>query len=92
MGKNDIVTNMSAKTGLTKIDCEKAIDALAETITESLVGGEKVLIKGFMSIEVNERGERKGRNPKTGDVTTYPATKSVKCRIAQAIKDAVNEK
>jgi DNA-binding protein HU-beta len=92
MGRNDIITSMSEKTGLTKVDCEKAIDAFAESITESLADGDKVLLKGFMSFEVIERAARRGRNPKTGEVSTFPATKSVKCKVSQAIKDAVNEK
>ncbi len=92
MGKNEIIEEMSQETGMTKADCEKAIDSFAGIFKKSLADGEKILIKGFMSAEVVERPERKGRNPKTGEVSTFPATKSVKCKISQAIKDAVNEK
>lgn len=92
MGKSEIIDEMSQETGMTKVDCEKAIDAFAAIFKKSLVAGDKILIKGFMSAEVVERQERKGRNPNTGEVTTFPAMKSVKCKISQAIKDAVNEK
>lgn len=92
MGRNEIVTNISQKTGISKVDCEKVIDAFSESVTECLVSGDKVILKGFMSMEVTERPERSGRNPKTGQVTTFPAVKSVKCKVAKAIKDAVNEK
>lgn len=92
MGRNEVITSMSEKTGFTKVDCEKMLDAMSETVTESLVNGDKVLLKGFMSFEVLERAERKGRNPKTGEVSTFPASKSVKCKVSQAIKDAVNAK
>lgn len=92
MGKSEIIDEMSQETGMTKVDCEKALDAFAVIFKKSLVAGDKILIKGFMSAEVVERQERKGRNPNTGEVTTFPAMKSVKCKISQAIKDAVNEK
>lgn len=92
MGRSELVTNISQKTGLSKVDCERVIDAFAESVTESLVNGSKVILKGFMSMEITERPERSGRNPKTGEITTFPAVKSVKCKVAKAIKDAVNNK
>lgn len=92
MGKNEIISEMSLETGMSKIDCEKMIDSFAGIIKRALVDGEKVLIKGFIGFEVSERPERKGRNPKTGEVTVFPETKSIKCKISQSIKDAVNEK
>lgn len=92
MGRSELVTNISQKTGLSKVDCERVIDAFAESVTESLVNSNKVILKGFMSMEITERPERSGRNPKTGEITTFPAVKSVKCKVAKAIKDAVNNK
>lgn len=91
MGRNELITNISQKTGITKVDCEKMLDAFAETIKDSLVDGKKIIIKEFMSMEVTERAERSGRNPKTGEIDIFPAVKTVKCKIAKAIKDAVNE-
>jgi len=92
MGRNELITNISQKTGITKVDCEKMLDAFTDTVKDSLVNGDKIIIKGFMSMEVTERAERSGRNPKTGKVDIFPAVKTVKCKIAKAIKDAVNEK
>ena len=92
MGRNELITNISQKTGITKVDCEKMLDAFTDTVKDSLVNGDKIIIKGFMSMEVTERAERSGRNPKPGKVDIFPAVKTVKCKIAKAIKDAVNEK
>lgn len=92
MGKSELLTSISEKCGMTKVDCEKVIDAFAESVTEFLMDGEKIMLKGFMSFEVSERKERRGRNPKTGEVDTFPSTKSIQCKISQAIKDAVNER
>lgn len=92
MTKNDVINNISSKTGLTKKDCEAVIDAFSNEVKDCLVNGNKLIIKGFIGFEVNERAKRIGRNPKTGSIDTFPATKSVKCKISRAIKDAVNGK
>lgn len=92
MGKGELITNISKNTGVSKTACEAVIDEFAEEITKSLIAGDKVLLKGFMSIEIAQRPEREGRNPQTGKVVTFPAVKSIKCKFSKAIRDAVNEK
>ena len=92
MGRNELITNISNKTGVAKASCEEVIDVLAEEIKEALIKGDKIMLKGFMSFEINERPEREGRNPKTGKIVTFPAVKTIKCKMSKAIKDAVNEK
>lgn len=92
MTKSDIINNISNKTGLTKKDCESVIDAFSDEVKNCLVNGDKLIIKGFIGFEVSEHGERVGRNPKTGNVETFPPSKSVRCKISKAIKDAVNGK
>lgn len=92
MTKSELITNIASKTGLEKTSCEAVIDTFAEEIQNCLVNGDKIILKGFMSFEVSERPERDARNPKTGEVTTFPAVKSIKCRVCKAIKDAVNAK
>ena len=92
MGKNELVMNISQRTGLAKEPCEAVIDAFAEEIKDALVNGEKVMIRGFMSFDVGTRREHDARNPKTGEMELCPAVKTVKCKVGQAIKDAVNGK
>jgi DNA-binding protein HU-beta len=92
MGGNKLMTNISQKTGYSKEVCESVINTFAEEIKESLINGEKIIIKGFMSFEINERPERNGRNPKTGEVVSFPPVKTIKCKISKAIKEAINEK
>lgn len=92
MTKSDIINKISGRSGLTKTVCESVIDIFADEVKKCLVDGDKLIIKGFIGFEVSERPEREGRNPKTGEVITFPAVKSVKCKISKAIKDAVNGK
>ena len=52
MTKNDIIKNLSARTGLDSKKCERVLDALADEIKASLVKGDKVTLKNFMTIYI----------------------------------------
>ncbi|WP_439648882.1 HU family DNA-binding protein [Leptolyngbya ohadii] len=47
---------------------------LTESIMEVIAGGEKVTLVGFGTFEARQRQEREGRNPKTGESMTIPAS------------------
>lgn len=90
MGKSEVISEISKRLKLPKVECEKVIDTFAEVITEALSNGDKVMIKGFLSFEISERKEREGYNPITGDTQTFEKVKTVKCKVGKPIKDAVN--
>lgn len=90
MNKTDIVSAIAAKSGLTKKDAEKFLVAFEETVTESLAERKKVQLVGFLTMDVVDRPEREGRNPKTGDPMTIPASKSARFKAGKKLKDAVN--
>lgn len=90
MGKSEIIANIASDTGLSKAECERVVDSFAKYLTEALKTDGKVMIKNFMSAEVSERKERSGRNPKTGNVETFASVKTVKCKMSQGIRDAIN--
>ena len=56
--KQDLIAEVAAKTGLTKKDSEKAVNAFGEVVTEFLAKGEKVQLIGFGNFEVRERAAR----------------------------------
>lgn len=90
MNKVELVTAIAEKSELTKVDTEKALKAFIDTVTEELKNGGKVQLVGFGSFEVSERAERMGRNPKTGETITIPASKSPRFKAGKALKDAIN--
>ena len=89
MNKTELIAAVAAKTGLTKKDAEKVVNATIDSITESLVKGDKVNVSGFGIFEVKTRGERVGRNPRTKETIQIPATKLPAFKAAKALKDAV---
>ena len=90
MNRTELISAMSEKSELTKVDTEKALKAFIDTVTEELNNGGKVQLVGFGTFEVTERAERNGRNPKTGEAITIPASKSPKFKAGKALKDIVN--
>jgi DNA-binding protein HU-beta len=73
MTKSNLIDRVSEATQVTKKDAELVVDAVLNSITEALVKGEKVDLRGFGSFQVSEKMERQGRNPRTGETMTIPA-------------------
>jgi len=73
MTKNNLIDNVTEATQGTRKDTERVIDAILTSITEALVKGEKVDLRGFGGFHVTGKKERQGRNPKTGEPLTIAA-------------------
>ncbi len=91
MNKAELVAAVAEKTGLSKKDSEKAVNAAFDTITEALAAGDKVQLVGFGAFEVKERGERIGRNPQTKEEIKIPASRVASFKVGKALKDAVSK-
>jgi DNA-binding protein HU-beta len=89
MNKAELISEIAAKSGLSKKDSEKALAATIDSVTEALKSGDKVQLVGFGIFEVRERAARTGRNPKTKEVINIPATKTPQFKAGKALKDAV---
>ncbi|WP_080146324.1 HU family DNA-binding protein [Marinilactibacillus piezotolerans] len=87
--KAELIEKVSATTDLTKKDATAAVEAVFETIKDSLANGEKVQVIGFGNFEVRDRAARKGRNPQTGEEIQIPASKVPAFKAGKALKDAV---
>lgn len=90
MNKTELIAAVAEKTELTKKDSERAVNAVIETISETLEQGEKVVLVGFGTFEVRERAERMGRNPSTKEVIKIPASKAPAFKAGKNLKERVN--
>jgi DNA-binding protein HU-beta len=90
MNQTDLIDHVAKTTGITKAAAGKVVAAVFDHVTEALKNGEEVRLAGFGSFSVTERGERAGRNPRTGESITLAASKSPKFAPGKALKDAVN--
>lgn len=90
MSKDHLVKEIADQTKLTKKEASQALDAILQVIGESLSQGEDISLVGFGAFKVSKREERNGRNPRTGDSITIPATKVVKFSAGKGLKEAIN--
>jgi len=89
MNKTQLVDAVATKSELTRQDSKKAVDALFETISNTLAKEEKIQLVGFGTFEIRERSERTGRNPQTGEQMTIAASKSPAFKPGKELKAAV---
>jgi len=89
MNKTELIAIVAEKTGLTKKDAERAVSAAFETVTESLIKGDKVQVAGFGVFEVKNREARVGRNPRTKESIEIPATRLPAFKASKTLKDTV---
>ena len=89
MNKTELIAAVAENAGLTKKDAERVLNAAIDTITISLVKGEKVQISGFGTFEIKDREARIGRNPHTKEAIDIPATRVPTFKPSKALKDNV---
>lgn len=90
MNKSQLIKSVAEKSDLSQKQVSEALGLIEATLIESLKAGEKVQLSGFGTFEVRERAERKGRNPKTGEVVSVPACKYLAFVSAKAVKENLN--
>lgn len=90
MNKTELVAKVAEKADLTQAKAAIAVNAVLETVTDSLAAGNSVAIVGFGSFVVKDRAERTARNPSNGAPITVPAAKVPGFKAGIALKDAVN--
>ena len=91
MNKTELVSAMAERLGASKKHPEEALTVALDLITEALAEGEKVQLVGFGSFEVRERAPRIGRNPRTKEEVTIPASKAVQFKSGKVLKRAVSQ-
>ena len=90
MNKNDLVAQVSANADISKADAAKAIDAVFDSIADSLKGGQDVRLVGFGTFSVAHRRASQGRNPRTGEPIQIPASRQAKFKAGKGLKDSLN--
>lgn len=92
MNKADFIHEVSEKLDGTipQATIKAVLDATGDVLFAELQTGAKVSILGLGKLEPVERKERKGHNPRTGEVITIPSKKAVKFTAGKALKDALN--
>ena len=92
MNKAEFIDAVAAKAGLSKKDTKGAVDAVLDTITESLVKREAVSFIGFGTFSTADRAARTAKVPGTDRTVDVAATTVAKFKVGKSLKDAVANK
>jgi integration host factor beta subunit len=92
MTKSELVTHVARRLPyLTHKHAEIMVDTIFESMADALAQGDRIEIRGFGSLKVKERGEREGRNPKSGESVHIPAKKLPFFRIGKELYERINQ-
>ena len=89
MSKGDLIESVAKSAALTKAKATVAVNAVFDSISNTLKKGKSVSLVGFGSFSVAKRKARNGRNPQTGATIKIKATKAPKFKAGKGLKDAV---
>jgi DNA-binding protein HU-beta len=91
VNKADLVDEVAAQTGQTKVSVAATIEAMMETIVSAVAADRSVTLSGFGTFEPRERKARTGRNPRTGVAVPIPPRIVPAFRPGSSFKDAVTK-
>jgi DNA-binding protein HU-beta len=86
MTKNQVVSYLAEQVGITKKQANAVLDELTGLAAKIIKKGDKLALPGFVTVKVQSRKARIGRNPQTGEPLKIPAKKVVKAVPAAALK------
>jgi integration host factor subunit alpha len=91
MTKAEIIDCVYEKVGgFSKKESAEVVEAVFETMKDTLADGDKVKISGFGNFVVREKKERVGRNPQTGEPIPISARRVLTFKPSQVLKNILN--
>ena len=90
MTKSDLIERVSVRVPhISKKDTETVVNTIFDSMTESLMQGDRIEIRGFGSFQVKIREAREGRNPKTGEEVKIPAKRTPFFKVGKELKERI---
>lgn len=86
MNKTELISAIAEKTGLSKNDARKALDAFVDTTVCELKNGNKVSLIGLGTFSVSKRNARVGKNPRSGEAINIPAKNVAKFKAGKNLE------
>lgn len=91
MTRSDLVEELASRFGqLTHRDAEFAVKTILDAVSDALVRGHRIEIRGFGSFSVNRRPPRMGRNPRSGESVAIPEKRVPHFKPGKALREAVD--
>ena len=91
MTRSDLVEELAARFAqLTQRDAEHAVKTIQDAVSDALVQGQRIEIRGFGSFSVSRRPARIGRNPRSGESVQIPEKRVPHFKPGKALREAVD--
>lgn len=87
MTQKEVIGDIAAHTGMTKVQTEQLLTTTSETVIQALLDGKSVLIQNFGTLEVKQKNERLSVHPKTGVRTLTPPKLQVNFKANPTLKE-----
>jgi len=89
-GKGDVINAIADEAGISKKEATAAFDAFVGYISDTCQRGERCAIPGLGSFAVSNRKAREGRNPRTKEKITIPASRGIRFKAGKDLRDQLN--
>lgn len=89
MNKGDLIDQMAADAGISKVQATDALNSALTSIRKALKKDDKVTLVGFGTFSITKRAARTGRNPQTGETIKIKAKKIVKFKAGKDLAEYV---
>jgi DNA-binding protein HU-beta len=86
MTKPQLIESVATATGQPKAEIEKTLEAILDRISNALVNGDRVELRGLGILEARQTKARTGRNPSTGASLEIPASRRATFRPGKELK------
>lgn len=90
MTRAQLSESVYQEVGLSRNESAELVENVLDAISDTLVRGESVKISSFGSFSVRQKGERKGRNPKTGEEVPIKPRRVLVFRASNVLKQRIN--
>ena len=89
MTRSELIQNIADRLKLPAAQAEIVVSTIFDSMTEALVAGERIEIRGFGSFEVCSYKAYEGRNPRTGQVVQVPPKKLPFFKVGKELRERV---
>ena len=90
--KSDIINGIYNSTDLKLYQATKTVENILDLIKKTIGSGEDILISGFGKFYIQNKNDRRGRNPATGNDLTLDARRVVRFKCSGVLRDKINGK
>ena len=91
MNKSELIEAIAKKSKLTKKDTETLLNTFMDVVKQTLKKGEKIMLVGFGTFQVNKRKATTGVNPRTKEKIKIPAKNVAKWKVSESINKNLNQ-